>query len=122
MNMSELARRQRIFTRCFARFLTFALSIPGIEITLSEGYVGDTDAADGDYDGPHVKGGCHYAKLAIDINLFDNGIWITNGDDPIYKRLGAYWKALDPLCRWGGDFKKKDSNHFSVAHPDGIHE
>lgn len=33
-----------------------------------------------------------------------------------YAALGDYWKALDPLCRWGGDFPQPDGGHFSVSH------
>jgi hypothetical protein len=33
-----------------------------------------------------------------------------------YKPLGDYWKSLDPLNCWGGDFKPKaDGNHFSMT-------
>ena len=90
----------------------------GWQLTKSEGYVGDTDAADGDYDGPHMNGGLHYLKLAEDDNLFvpdpnaAGGFrWVRDGGDPAWIKAGA--KAKELGLSWGGDFK--DANHISLA-------
>jgi len=57
----------------------------------------------------------HRQRLAIDLNLFKDGAYLTNTED--YKPLGDYWKSLHALNRWGGDFKNNpDGNHFSVEH------
>ncbi len=85
---------------------------------MSEGYVGDTDARDGDYDGPHLKGGLHYKRLAQDLNLFIDGKFIQDGNHPAWKEIAKYWGLLNPLCCNGLDFG--DANHFSVT--DGIHK
>lgn len=87
------------------------------EFAESEGYVKDTDAADGDYDGPHKEGGAHYTGTGKDFNLYINGVWIKSAH-PTWKLIAAWWKARHPLCRWGGDFTGKakgDFNHFSIA-------
>jgi len=56
----------------------------------------------------------HRLKLAIDLILFKNGepCW----DSEQYEPLGIFWKSLNPLCRWGGDFSNPDGGHFSLTH------
>ena len=75
----------------------------------------------------HEPGSLHYSGCAGDLILYDkNGNYVTGED--IYPKLGVYWKSLpdDPdskakfgdisgMCKWGGDFKTKDFNHFSFA-------
>jgi hypothetical protein len=50
----------------------------------------------------------------VDFNLFVAGVYMTNSG--AYKPIGEYWKSLNPLNRWGGDFTKPDGNHFSMEH------
>ncbi len=64
----------------------------------------------------HMENSLHYSALAIDLNLFKNGNYISDGGDPGWTLLGTYWEQLDPQCRWGGRFKSVDSNHFSVEY------
>jgi hypothetical protein len=33
-----------------------------------------------------------------------------------YEPLGVHWKSLHRLCRWGGDWPRRDAVHFSVEH------
>ena len=53
----------------------------------------------------------HLRRLAIDLNFLKNGV-------PVYDKaqlvdIGAYWESLDPLNRWGGNFKTlPDTPHF----------
>lgn len=55
----------------------------------------------------------HCDRLAVDLMLFKDGVYLTNPSD--YKFMGDYWKQLDPTCRHGGDFKVVDADHFSLA-------
>lgn len=58
--------------------------------------------------------GYHPKRLAIDLNLFINGVYQT--DTEAYKGLGMFWEDLDELNRWGGNFSTiKDGNHFERA-------
>jgi len=67
---------------------------------------GDLWARDG-----HKVNSNHYARLAIDINLFSNeGAYLTNTE--AHKPFGKFWESLHPLCRWGGWFG--DGNHYSI--------
>lgn len=50
----------------------------------------------------------HCRRLAIDLNFFKDGQIIEPGNDIV-----SFWKSLDPLNRWGGDFTNiKDTDHF----------
>lgn len=79
----------------------------GWALTLGEGYRSDSSG--------HMPGSLHYIKLAQDLNLFVNGNWMAS-DCPEWRATGKYWKSLDPLCAWGGDFQTGDFNHFSLKH------
>jgi hypothetical protein len=75
----------------------------GFEITF-----GDAWAKTG-----HKNGSFHYKRLAIDLNLFSGGHWLDLSED--HRPLGEYWKSLDPMCTWGGDFSIPDGNHYSYG-------
>lgn len=111
--MTDLSLRQRqvLFARCLAKLVLYAES-KGWEVTLAEGYIGDSINKPSE-DTPHLRTGTHFLRLGQDINLFVNGVWETKICEE-YRMLGAFWKALDPLCFWGGDLPKLDVNHFSV--------
>jgi hypothetical protein len=54
-----------------------------------------------------TTGSFHYMRLAIDLNLFWKGTYLTETAD--YEVLGEYWESLGGT--WGGRFD--DGNHFS---------
>ena len=62
----------------------------------------------------------HKQRLADDINLFLDGVYLTDTED--YRFAGEYWKSIGPENRWGGDFdynrdgQGDDGNHFSRRH------
>lgn len=117
---SELGLKQELFAKCLGQLLAFIHNHPTWRARLQEGYVGTTDAADGDYDGPHLKGGGHYNKVAIDIAMFlvdtEGGRVALTTAHPVWDELGRFWKSLHPECRWGGDFAHRDYNHFSIEY------
>jgi len=51
------------------------------------------------------------------LNLFKDGRYIL--DDEGHRELGTWWKTIGPDYRWGGDFPKRDFNHYSLS-PDGV--
>ncbi|GBU21090.1 hypothetical protein R80B4_00979 [Fibrobacteres bacterium R8-0-B4] len=58
----------------------------------------------------HTEKSCHYVRLAIDLNLFKDGKYLTKTAD--HKPLGEYWESLGGS--WGGRFG--DGNHYSLEH------
>ena len=62
-------------------------------------------------DGHHIKGSFHYDRLAVDLNLFKNGKYLSRTED--HQLLGDYWKSI--RGSWGGDFKDPDGNHYSLG-------
>lgn len=59
-----------------------------------------------------IENSLHEDRCAEDLIIDDpDGNYIT--DSAKLKIFGDYWKKLDPLNRWGGDFEIPDGNHFS---------
>ena len=80
-----------------------------INFATAEGYeltFGDAYAQDG-----HKDGSFHYKRLAIDLNLFKDGEYLTETEDHL--PLGEFWESLSGT--WGGRFKNKDGNHYSMG-------
>lgn len=92
-----------------SRFVWYVRKLIGF--AYEEGYAltfGDAYAIAG-----HKDDSFHYKRLAIDLNLFKNGQYLVNTSD--HEPLGKYWKSLDPMCTWGGDFSDLDGNHYSFG-------
>lgn len=58
-----------------------------------------------------IENSVHCVGLGMDMIIYKNGVYLTKSED--YRFAGLFWKALDPENVWGGDFRKKDGNHFS---------
>lgn len=112
----DLREKRVIFTQLLARLIEWTSVHPGWELAFGEGLVAQTDAADGDHDGPHRRGGAHYTGLGHDMVLYINGEWIKDGGHPVWTMIGVKWESYHELCRWGGRFVPNDANHFSVFH------
>ena len=51
----------------------------------------------------------HHKRLAIDLNLFRNGVYLKNTLD--HKPLGEFWEFIGGS--WGGRWN--DGNHYSLG-------
>lgn len=101
--MSEsLSSKQRRFSRMVADLIIQAYAM-GYEVTLGDAYR-DPRVPYGHANSLHRK------RLAIDLNLFLNGVWLqtTEGHRP----LGEWWERQGGS--WGGRFN--DGNHYSLEH------
>jgi len=57
----------------------------------------------------HKEGSFHYKRLAIDLNLFKDGVYLSSTES--HRKLGEYWESLGGT--WGGRFTNKDGTHYS---------
>ena len=57
----------------------------------------------------HRNGSCHYVRLAIDINLFKDGVWLKDGSG--HDELHDFWLKLGGAKPVPGDL-----NHYSVEY------
>lgn len=63
--------------------------------------------------GSGTRTSLHGDRIAIDLNLFINGVYQTQSE--AYRLLGEKWESLGGT--WGGRFfPTPDGNHFSIAH------
>lgn len=108
-----LGQKQRLFTKLVGQLVGWAYE-RGYELTFGDAYRSPEQAAANAASGSGIKNSNHTRRLAVDFNLFINGEYMTSS--AAYEPLGSYWKSLDPLCAWGGDFSKPDGNHFSLEH------
>lgn len=109
-----LGQKQRLFTRLVANLIEHAYEI-GFELTFAEAYRTPEQARLNAQTGAGISTSLHISRLAIDLNLFKNGKYLTTSED--HRPLGEYWKTLHPLCCWGGDFRPRpDGNHYSLTH------
>ena len=108
----KLGKKQELFAILFAQHILWLNSV-GYKTRL-----GDVFAHDG-----HREGSNHYKKLAGDINLFRDGIYLTLTEH--HMESGEKWESRHKLCRWGGNWDKDDhpgepgeddGNHYSVEH------
>ena len=52
----------------------------------------------------------HKSRLAIDLNLFIDGKYVTSPDGHL--KMGVFWESIGGS--WGGRFG--DANHYSLEH------
>lgn len=52
----------------------------------------------------------HKIRLAVDFNLFKDGVWLTQTED--HQELGEFWESMGGT--WGGQWG--DGNHYSIEH------
>jgi len=95
-----LRQKQSKFAKMVPLLVLYAYEL-GYEITY-----GDTWAKSG-----HIKGSFHYKRLAIDLNLFKNGKYLTS--TKAHEPLGIFWESIGGT--WGGRFNRKDGNHYSYG-------
>ena len=86
----------------------------GYTVTLGEAWRTAQQAALNAAVGTGIVHSLHIERLAIDLNFFKSGIWVTDGSE--LQDIGSWWEALGPQHYWGGRFG--DGNHFSIS-PNG---
>lgn len=110
--MRTLGDQQRRLLPLVAKLIEYAYA-QGYELTAGELYRTPEQAALNAKSGAGIAHSLHTQRLAIDLQLFKNGVYITDSAD--YEPLGVFWEELDPDACWGGRFSKPDGNHFSLT-------
>lgn len=108
----KLGQKQRLFSKLTIQLYQFIID-EGYEFTYGDAY--RDPRAFGEMGEIKTYGRSksnHKVRLAIDLNLFLNGNYLTETKD--HKKFGEYWESLDELCTWGGRWK--DGNHYSFLH------
>jgi hypothetical protein len=107
--LRELQSRHVVYT---AKLIDWATQ-NGYELTWGETLRTPEQAMVNAANGSGIAHSLHLIKLAVDLSLFKDGALLASVED--YRPLGEYWKSLDPLCCWGGDWASPDSDHFSLT-------
>ena len=106
-----LRENQSKFARMITQLLIKATEL-GYEYTLGEAYRPPEMARIYAKDGRGITSSLHCDRLAMDLLLFRNGVYLTKSAD--YQQLGEFWESLGGS--WGGRFSRPDGNHFSLAY------
>lgn len=108
-NKANLLQRQHEFTRMLVQLLTKAHSL-GYEVTVGDAYRDPRlFGSFGEKKGYGESKSFHKLRLAIDLNLFKDGVFLQSTKD--HEELGKYWESLGGT--WGGRFQ--DGNHYSLG-------
>lgn len=106
-----LREKQSLFAVLVARLIQYATGLE-YELTFGETYRSKEEAERLAKLGLGIKNSLHCVRLAVDLNLFKDGIYLSSTE--AHRPLGEWWERQDPLCRWGGRFG--DGNHYSLEH------
>jgi hypothetical protein len=107
-----LGEKQRLFARLVPRLIDKAHEL-GFEITLGDAYRDPRVFGTlGQKIGYGNMFSCHKVRLAIDLNLFKDGVFLTTTE--AHRPLGEWWEAQHKDACWGGRFE--DGNHYSLTH------
>lgn len=107
MTSKTLRERQVEFAKQVPALINKAFEL-GYEVTLGDAY--RDPRVHGNYGERKAYGesnSYHKLRLAIDLNLFKNGKFIT--DHTGHQQIGEWWESIGGT--WGGRFQ--DPNHYS---------
>jgi hypothetical protein len=113
--MMKLSQKQQLFAHDVACLITQIFK-QGYGCTLGECWRTKEQAEIYAKNGKGILSSLHCKRLAIDLNLFKDGVYLTDSKE--YLKFGSFWESIDANNRWGGFFVKKyggkivDGNHF----------
>ena len=106
----SLHDKQEKFSQMVAHLILHAANI-GYGVTLGDAYRDPRVFGEvGTKKGYGRSQSNHKVRLAIDLNLFKDGRYLTETED--HQPLGEYWESIGGS--WGGRFN--DGNHYSLEY------
>jgi hypothetical protein len=106
----SLGNEQRKLPLMIAQLITFAYK-NGYELTFGDAYRDPRVHGEiGEKVAYGHKRSAHKQKLAVDLNLFKDGEYLTDTKD--HMPLGLFWESIGGA--WGGRFA--DGNHYSIEY------
>ncbi len=109
----KLSEKRILFSRLISRLVLWAAD-EGYDLAYDQVKRSEAEAKANAAKGTGISNSLHLVGLAGDLNLYINGVYQPTTE--AHKAIGAKWKSMHPLCRWGGDFSKPDGNHYSLEH------
>lgn len=106
-----LGAKQELFSLLHAHLVLFAYA-RGYKIRTGEAERSKEQAALNQARGTGISNSLHTLRLAVDLHLFKNGVYLTETED--HRELGEFWESLHELAVWGGRFG--DGNHYGITH------
>ncbi len=108
--MSALFDKQVKFSQMVAKLIQMANHM-GYDVTLGDAFRDERVFGKvGESKGYGQSKSCHKSRLAIDLNLFKDGVFLTDTEG--HRPLGEWWELEGGT--WGGRFQ--DANHYSLEH------
>lgn len=104
-----LSEKQFQFTKMTADLINWAY-LNGYTLTYAEAYRSPLQAKENAAKGIGISNSLHTQRLAVDFNLFKDGVWLTRTED--HEQMGEYWESIGGT--WGGRFH--DGNHYSLEY------
>ena len=104
-----LRQKQSKFVLMVSALIDFAYT-NGYELTFGETYRTPEQAALNAKTGKGIAKSLHTQRLAIDLNLFKGGKYLTSSTS--HRPLGEFWESIGGT--WGGRWN--DGNHYSLEH------
>lgn len=115
-----LSQKQQAFSVFAAKLILRAVEM-GYGVALGEARRPPEMAEIYAKEGKGIAHSNHEIKLAIDLDLFKDGLYIGGSKEQI-QPLGEWWEeqsTQDFVCCWGGRFTRVDADHFSFSN-DGV--
>lgn len=109
--METLRQKQCRFASMVSTLIRRAEQM-GYQVTLGEAYRTPEQAEVNVATGTGISNSLHCIRLAIDINLFKDGVYLSTTED--HRPLGEWWESIGGS--WGGRFSNPDGNHYSLSH------
>lgn len=106
--------KQSLFVWLVAKLIQEAWR-QGFQLTFGEAYRSPEEAARQAKLKKGIKNSLHTQKLAIDLNLFKDGTFLSSSES--HRPLGEWWEQQSTpeyTCCWGGRWG--DGNHYSIEH------